>query len=154
VFETGSGVYRVRRTPKFERPKRSGTGTTTQQASVRLWRLGSADRPDDGELLSQRMDEAGAELQQIVGLDRRQFVQTVVLPQGEFASFLRAAPEDRRGLLQKVFGTEVYEQLQQRLERMRAEAGRAGEAARQEVQRAVARYIGATDLAPDDVTAL
>ncbi len=149
VLETGSGVYRVRRTPRFERPKRSGSGTTTQQASVRLWRLTSADRPDDGELMSQRLDEAGAELQRIVGLDRRQFVQTVVLPQGEFASFLRAAPEDRRGLLQKVFGTEVYEQLQQRLERMRADAARAGESARQAVHRAVARYVGAADLDPD-----
>src|SRR3712207_7187116 len=35
---------------------------------------------------------------------RAQFVQTIVLPQGEFASFLRADPEQRRGLLQKVFG--------------------------------------------------
>ena len=131
VFETASGVYRVRRTPRYERPKQRGTGTTTQQPSVRLWRLTSPDAPDDGELVSSRLDEAGLELTRAIGLDREQFVQTVVLPQGEFAAFLRAKPEERRGVLQKVFGTEVYERLERRLAAMRAEAGRGLDAARE-----------------------
>lgn len=154
VLETRSGVYRVRRTPAYRRPKQRGTGTTLQQAGVRLWRLADPDRPDEGELMSTRLDEAGAELQRIVGLDRTQFVQTVVLPQGEFAGFLRANPEDRRGVLQKVFGTEVYEQLQQRLERMRAETGRELEQARATVEQAVARFLGAADPAEEDAVAL
>ena len=147
VLETGSGIYRVRRTPAYERPKQRGSGTTTQQSSVKLWRLTSPDAP--GELLTTRIDEAGAELQRAVGLDRSQFVQTVVLPQGDFASFLRADPESRRGLLQRVFGTEVYEQLQQRLERMRAEAGRAVDAAGRAAAGAVARFVGAAGLGED-----
>ena len=154
VLESGSGVYRVRRTPRFERPKQRGAGTTTQQASVKLWRLSSPDARDDGELLSHRLDEAGAELQRIIGLDRSQFVQTVVLPQGEFANFLRANPEDRRGLLQKVFGTAVYEQLQQRLERMRAEVRQALEDSRQAVARAGAHLVGAAGLAGTDADAV
>lgn len=147
VLETGAGVFRVRRTPAYQRPKQRGTGTTTQQATVRLWRLADPTRPDDGELLTNRLDEAGLEIQRIVGLDRTQFVQTVVLPQGEFAAFLRANPEDRRGLLQKVFGTEVYERLQQRLERMRAEAGRGVDTAREAVVRAADHFVGAAALA-------
>ncbi len=142
VLETGSGIYRVRRSPAYQRPKQRGTGTTLQQSQVRLWRLTSPDALD-GDVLSIRADEAGAELRRAVGLDREQFVQTIVLPQGEFASFLRADPESRRGLLQQVFGTEVYERLQQRLERMRAEVGRAVEESRQSVDRAVARFVGA-----------
>ena len=154
VLESGSGVYRVRRTPRFERPKQRGSGTTTQQASVKLWRLASPEAPEDGELLSNRLDEAGSELQRIIGLDRSQFVQTVVLPQGEFANFLRANPEDRRGLLQKVFGTAVYEQLQQRLERMRAEVGRTLEETRQAVAQAGAHLIGAAGLEQADADAV
>ena len=150
VLESGSGVFRVRRTPAYDRPKQRGTGTTRQQSTVRLWRLASPDAPDDGELMSMRHDEAGPELERIIGLDRAQFVQTVVLPQGEFASFLRANPEDRRGLLQKVFGTEIYEQLQVRLERMRAEMARAVEESRQTVGRAVAGYLGAVGLDEED----
>ncbi len=157
VFETGAGVFRVRRTPAYDRAKRRGTGTVRQQAGVTLWRLpaeaagdgadrGAAEAADgaaDGEVLATRLDEAGAELQRIVGLDRQQFVQTVVLPQGEFASFLRADPEHRRGLLQKIFGTEAYEQLQQRLEEMRREAQRAVTDARAGLTSAVALFAGA-----------
>jgi len=153
TFEVGSGVYRVRRSPGYERAKRRGTGTTRQQPSVTLWRL-SPDAPtssglDDvvqGEVLSTRLDEAGAELQRVVGLDRLQFVQTIVLPQGEFARFLRADPEDRRGLLQRIFGTQVYERLQQRLAELRREADQAVRAAREALAGTAAHFVGAARL--------
>lgn len=154
VFETGSGEYRVLRSPEWMRAKKRGTGTTKQQASVKLWRLAGPDGvpgpgtvdPDGGELISTRLDEAGAEIQRAIGLDRAQFVQTIVLPQGEFASFLRADPEHRRGLLQKVFGTEVYERVQERLVVMRIEAQRAVSQARTGVGAATAHFVGAAGL--------
>jgi len=177
VFETGSGVYRVRRTPAYERAKKRGTGRAKQQATVKLWRLtappegapaqegapvaadgapapGGAADLDGGELLSTRLDEAGAELTRVVGLDRAQFVQTMVLPQGEFAAFLRADPEQRRGLLQRIFGTEVYERVQQRLDELRREAQRAVAEARTEVQECTARFAGAAAADEDGVAAL
>src|SRR5450756_3149421 len=86
---------------------------------------------------TQSRSSAASDVYKRQGLDRAQFVQTVVLPQGEFASFLRANPEDRRGLLQKVFGTEVYDQVEQRLAGMRAEANRTLAAARDGVGLAV-----------------
>jgi DNA repair protein SbcC/Rad50 len=128
TFETSAGVYRVFRTPERQRPKKRGTGNTKQQASVKLWRLPAdavmpgntaSELGEVGELHSTRLDEVGLELQRIIGLDRMQFVQTIVLPQGEFASFLRAEPEDRRGLLQKVFGTQIYDRAQAELAAMR-----------------------------------
>ena len=144
VFEGGSGIFRVLRTPAYARPKRHGTGTTQQPATAKLWRLTSPDAAQDGDLIAGRPDEVGGELHRIIGLDRAQFVQTVVLPQGEFASFLRANPEDRRGLLQKVFGTEVYDQVEQRLAGMRAEANRTLQATRDGVGLAVEHFLGAT----------
>ena len=84
TFETGAGVYRVRRTPAYDRAKRRGTGTARQQATVKLWRLAGAapdvlpeagtrafgvDAERDGEVVSTRLDEAGPELQRIIGLD-------------------------------------------------------------------------------------
>lgn len=162
VFEVPSGVFRIRRTPQYERPKRRGAGTTTQQASAKLWRL-PADVPStatDDELdalgtpMANRLDEVGAEVLRAIGLDRTQFVQTVVLPQGEFARFLRAKPEDRRGLLQKIFGTQVYQRLAERLVELRREADRAVEAARGELDQAVAHLAGAARLAEDEAAAL
>lgn len=157
VFETGAGVFRVRRTPAYDRPKKRGTGSAREQSTVTLWRLPADVGPDPegaGEVVATRLDEAGAELQRIVGLDRTQFVQTVVLPQGEFASFLRANPEDRRGLLQKIFGTEVYERVQQRLEELRREAQRATGDARATLTSAAAHLVGAIGLEGEDAAAL
>ncbi|MBF0687983.1 MAG: AAA family ATPase [Cellulomonas sp.] len=158
VFEVPSGVYRVRRTPAYQRAKRRGSGTTTAQASVKAWRLPAdvdlSAGPDGldgvGVLLGTRLDEVGAELQRAVGLDRLQFVQTVVLPQGEFARFLRAGGEERRVLLQKIFGTQVYEQMQQRLATLRAEAARTVEASRTRLGEAVSHLLGACALGPDE----
>ncbi|MBO9555780.1 SMC family ATPase, partial [Cellulomonas sp.] len=163
VFEVSSGLYRVRRTPAFQRAKKRGSGTTTAQATVKAWRLpadadvhaGPAVLDLVGVPLGNRLDEVGAEIQRAVGLDRTQFVQTVVLPQGEFARFLRSDPDkERRVLLQKIFGTEVYERLQVRLGEMRAESNRAVEAARVGLDEAVAHLVGAARLDPDEADAL
>ncbi|MGW6004249.1 AAA family ATPase [Oerskovia enterophila] len=170
VFETGSGVYRVRRSPEFQRAKKRGTGTTTQQAGVKLWRLAGADQAvlaadgapregadaDDvpGELLSTRLDEAGLEIHRAIGLDRRQFVQTIVLPQGEFANFLRADPEHRRDLLQKVFGTEIYDRVQSELAALNREAQSTVAAARSVATGSVENFVGAAGLTSEDAAAL
>ncbi|CAM2906155.1 AAA family ATPase [Actinomyces slackii] len=130
VFSTGSGIYRVRRTPAYERAKKRGTGTTTQGATVKLWRLSSVhgDALDDPVT---RAEEAGAEITRAVGLSREQFTQTVVLPQGKFARFLRSPSAERQELLRDVFGTGLYQRIEQQLaedagaERKRVEAARA-----------------------------
>jgi exonuclease SbcC len=127
VFETQSGVYRVRRTPRFERPKSRGTGSTTQQPSVKLWRVTTPDDLDGGELLSTNIGDCDDEITRAVGLTRDQFVQTVILPQGEFATFLRARSEDKGKLLEKVFGTDFFRRVQDSI----VEAGRAAQARRQ-----------------------
>ncbi|HET8595528.1 MAG TPA: SMC family ATPase [Intrasporangium sp.] len=127
VFETQSGIYRVRRTPRFERPKSRGAGTTVQQPSVKLWRLTSPDDLEGGELLSTNIGECDDEITRAVGLTRDQFVQTVILPQGEFATFLRARSEDKGKLLEKVFGTAFFRRVQEQI----VEAGRTAQARRQ-----------------------
>lgn len=126
VFETQSGLYRVQRTPRFERPKSRGTGTTTQQPSVKLWRISTPDDLDGGELLSANIGDCDDEITRAVGLTRDQFVQTVILPQGEFATFLRARSEDKGKLLEKVFGTAFFRRVQDSI----VEAGKVAQARR------------------------
>ena len=114
VFSTGAGVYRVRRTPTYERAKRRGQGTTTQNGTVKLWRLAEVG----GEPLDEpvtRVGDADAEIARAVGLNREQFTQTVVLPQGKFARFLRADSSERQHLLKDVFGTGIYDAIQDAL---------------------------------------
>ncbi|WP_414048480.1 AAA family ATPase [Actinomyces oris] len=114
VFSTGAGVYRVRRTPTYERAKRRGQGTTTQNGTVKLWHLAKVG----GEPLDEpvtRVGDADAEIARAVGLSREQFTQTVVLPQGKFARFLRADSSERQHLLKDVFGTGIYDAIQDAL---------------------------------------
>ena len=84
VFSTGAGVYRVRRTPTYERAKRRGQGTTTQNGTVKLWHLAEVGGQPLDEPVT-RVGDADAEIARAVGLSREQFTQTVVLPQGKFA---------------------------------------------------------------------
>ena len=114
VFSTGAGVYRVRRTPTYERAKRRGQGTTTQNGTVKLWHLtGVGGQPLDEPVT--RVGDADAEIARAVGLSREQFTQTVVLPQGKFARFLRADSSERQHLLKDVFGTGIYDAIQDAL---------------------------------------
>ena len=151
VFSTSAGAYRVRRTPAYRRPKRRGTGTTPERASLKVWRLTGPDgRSADDAVL--RPDEAGPELARAVGLSRSQFTQTVVLPQGKFARFLRASSDERHLLLRDVFGTRVYDDLQKELADRARGAKRAAESARADVRSAAEALIAllsGADGAPD-----
>ncbi|ALD00715.1 hypothetical protein AM609_09855 [Actinomyces sp. oral taxon 414] len=152
VFSTSAGTYRVRRTPAYRRPKRRGTGTTPERASLKVWRLTGPDgRSADDAVL--RPDEAGPELARAVGLSRSQFTQTVVLPQGKFARFLRASSDERHLLLRDVFGTRVYDDLQRELADRARGAKRAAESARADVRSAAEALIAllsGADGADDD----
>ncbi|HUV48012.1 MAG TPA: SMC family ATPase, partial [Actinomycetes bacterium] len=146
-FSTANGMYRIRRTPKHERAKRRGEGMTTENASAKLWRLLAPDESAEGaEPISTRIEEVGAEINRIVGLTHEQFVQTVVLPQGEFATFLRSAPEVRRELLQKLFGTEIYDAVLDRLVEQRKVAKQQRADSAHDVSASVSAYCGAAGL--------
>jgi exonuclease SbcC len=100
----GGRRIRITRSPSYDRPKSRGTGTTLQQASVLLEEL----RGGQWETLSSRPREADDEILDLVGMNAEQFFQVVLLPQGEFAQFLRASSVDRAALLQKLFSTERF----------------------------------------------
>ncbi|WP_435093406.1 AAA family ATPase [Clavibacter michiganensis] len=160
VFETAAGIHRVRRSPQHQRPKARGTGTTNQNATATLVRLSSPDA-DAGEVIGTSTQEVGTEIARIVGLTRAQFVQTVVLPQGEFAEFLRSTGEQRRLVLQSLFGTAVYERTAAQLGEMRKAAKARTDAADAKVAEALTGLREATRVdaleiadAPDTVRLL
>lgn len=101
----GERRLRITRSPAWERSKRRGTGTTTEPASVLV-----EERDPAGAWthLTGRIDEAGQLLGRLVGLTLGQFCQVVLLPQGGFQQFLRAGTKDRQALLQSIFRTRRY----------------------------------------------
>lgn len=120
LLEATLGGRRVRliRSPEFERPKRRGTGTSIEKPKATLeWLDGH------GANLS-RIPDIGEEVKRLLGMSAEQFFQVVLLPQGDFARFLRAENEEREKLLEKLFDTERFGTAEQWL----AERRRASEA--------------------------
>lgn len=113
--------FEVSRTPAWDKPSARGrNGFTTQQAKTLLReRVAGAWVEKSG-----RNDEAGAEITALLGMDREQFTRVVLLPQGDFAAFLRSKASDRLELLQKLFGTERFEAVERELALQAAEAVR------------------------------
>ncbi len=136
IFEVESGLFRVRRTPSFSRPKKRGDGHTTVNETVVLTRLTDIDKPDHGQPVSTRAQEAGDEITRLIGLNRVQFLQAIVLPQGQFANFLQSSGEERKELLQTIFRTDVYERITRELVERRKAAAAQIEQARRAVESA------------------
>lgn len=94
------------RQPEFLRPKRRGVGTTKQNAKATLtWHDGR------GENLT-RIDEIALEVERLLGMRVDQFFQVVLLPQGDFARFLRARNEERGALLEQLFDTDRFRDIE------------------------------------------
>ncbi len=108
-FSAQGRHFEVTRSPAWDKPSARGkNGFTTQQAKTLLReRVGGAWTERSG-----RNDEAGAEITALLGMDREQFTRVVMLPQGDFAAFLRSKASDRLELLQKLFGTQRFEALE------------------------------------------
>lgn len=121
--------FRIDRSPAWTRPKRRGTGRTTEQARVVISeRRPAPDDPDGADQwhpLSTRLDETGHLVTRLVGMTLPQFCQVAMLPQGRFQAFLRARSEDRHALLQQVFATERFDRVEKWLRDRRVALGRA-----------------------------
>ncbi|MEU6403241.1 SMC family ATPase [Streptomyces sp. NPDC046985] len=114
------------RRPPWERPKRRGTGTTVEKAQSRLREYDAA--AGAWKDLSRSHQEIGEEIGHLLGMSREQFCQVVLLPQGDFARFLRADAEARGKLLGRLFDTQRFADAEKRLaERRRAAEARVRE---------------------------
>ncbi len=135
---------RVTRSPEYPRPKRRGAGTTLERAQVHL------ERFEGGRWVSRsaRKDEVGEMLADDLGLTRDQFTQVVLLPQGEFARFLRANDDERRALLTKLFGTQLYDRITDELDRRRHEVSGDLDGAAERLRRRVSGAGAAAGLSP------
>ena len=120
-FSARGRRFEVTRSPAWERPSARGrNGFTTQQAKTLLRERVNGSWEDK----TSRNDEAGAEITDLLGMDREQFTRVVMLPQGDFAAFLRSKASDRLDLLQKLFGTQRFEAIERQLS-LQANAARA-----------------------------
>ncbi|NED08180.1 SMC family ATPase [Streptomyces sp. SID6648] len=112
----GGRRLEVTRSPAQPRPKKRGDGFTMEKAQSRL----RGYDPERGwHALSKSHQEIGEELTQLIGMSRDQFCQVVLLPQGDFARFLRSDAEARGKLLGRLFDTRRFAAVEERLAELR-----------------------------------
>lgn len=134
-FTVGGRRLRVQRSPEHQVAKKRGTGTRSQRGAVHLEEL----RSGRWATVSTRADEVGQVIGELLGMGLAQFAQVMLLPQGEFTAFLRAKPDDRGKLLERLFDISDFAAVEQWLvdhrrtletETTRADARRAALVAR------------------------
>ena len=110
-FAIGEAQYRVERLPKQWVAKKRGTGMREQNASATVYEM------KDGEwkVIATSAAAIRDTIQQIIGFRKDQFLQVVLLPQGEFRKLLVASTSEREELLHTLFRTELYRKLQDAL---------------------------------------
>jgi exonuclease SbcC len=105
-FEVGPSHYRIARTLR-----RNGN---------QMVRLEELDESGSFKSLADQVRVANDRVAQILGLGAPAFMQAVILPQGEFARFLKAQPRERRGMLRTLLRLDVYERMREQAQRLAA----------------------------------
>ncbi|KAB8185034.1 AAA family ATPase [Microbispora catharanthi] len=132
---------RITRSPAWMRPKLRGSGLVEEKAKARIEEL--TEPGGQWIVRSTRSDEAGDFVNALTGMTAAQFCQVAMLPQGEFAKFLRAGGEERRELLERLFSVRVFGDMERWLADHRTRAWREAQELGQRVESVLDRMRGA-----------
>ena len=106
-FEYAGRQYRIRRNPPYERLKKRGEGTTTEDSNVTLY-------TPNGQVFSD--NKADAKIKEIMGVDPVQFKQIAMIAQGHFMEMITTSTKDRIEIFRKIFKTDIYQKFQEELQ--------------------------------------
>lgn len=98
--------YKIRRNPAYERTKKRGEGTTKTGADASL--------EYDDKIISGTKN-VDTKIEEILGINSKQFKQISMLAQGEFLKILFAESKDRTEIFRRIFDTDIYNQIAKRL---------------------------------------
>ena len=108
---------RIDRTPAYNKPITRGARKgqmREESAKATLAELAPGADPTDEKAwtpISSSVAEVNRTIAERTHLTKEQFLKVVLLPQGQFAQFLKSKPKERKELLKKMFPVEHYEQL-------------------------------------------
>lgn len=127
-FSHAGEEYYIERIPKYERPKKRGTGTVTQPPKAVL-------KYPDGSTVAGASAVTEA-VEQLLGVGCQSFKQISMIAQGEFLKLLTADSRSRAEIIRRVFHTEQLVRLQKQIKAEYLEWNKKCE----ETRRAVLQY--------------
>lgn len=111
IFETRGKKYRVlRQLAHIKKGRKTASGEKYEFVEI---------LSDGQEILAcekQKSKDISQKIEEIIGLTYDQFNQIVMLPQGEFRKLLTSSTENKELILRKIFKTERYSKIADRLE--------------------------------------
>jgi exonuclease SbcC len=131
-FALGGKYYRVERAPFQQARRKRGDSDkpVDKPAHAALYEIDK-----DGQVLRQ-MASKGVEdaVERLLGVGADQFRQIILLPQGEFRKLLLADSTDRQAIMQELFQTGRFEQIEKRLQKKAGDLAKEVTAARDQIQ--------------------
>ncbi|MFJ5761369.1 AAA family ATPase [Neobacillus sp. NPDC093182] len=111
-FAIRDKVYSITRLPQQPKKKEKGEGFTTLPAKAELYSWG-----ENGEkkLLAAKINDVEEKIKEIMLIDSNQFRQILMIPQGEFRKLLTSDSKDKEVILQRLFHTQIYKMVEERL---------------------------------------
>lgn len=131
TFTYQGKIYTVNRNPEYDRPKGRGTGMTKQKGDAVLI------FPDERQPVTKSRDVTRA-VEELIGLDYRQFTQIAMIAQGDFQKLLLAGTAERSEIFRRIFHTELYQEMQIRLK----DEVKARWKEYDEMRRSIAQFLG------------
>ncbi len=107
TFTIRDKEYRIRRSPRYMRPKSRGEGFTEAKAEAELYM-------PDGKVIT-GFANATKKIEEITGLNGDQFTRIVMIAQGKFRELLVADTATRSKIFREIFKTTPYENLQKKI---------------------------------------
>ena len=116
-FSLRGKIYSIKRAPQQLKRKEKGEGYTTTGAKAELYIW---DDSGGKKLLAAKINEVDEKIKEIMLIDSNQFRQILMIPQGEFRKLLTSDSKDKEGILQRLFHTQIFKLIE---EKLKEEAG-------------------------------
>lgn len=111
VFEIHDKTYRVlRQLPHVKKGRKAATGEKYELFEI------NENSLEIAAVERQKVTDINQKIVEIIGLTYDQFSQIVMLPQGEFRKLLTSQTENKEEILRKIFKTNRYGEMAQKLE--------------------------------------
>ncbi|KAA9025695.1 AAA family ATPase [Niallia endozanthoxylica] len=135
-FSLRNKIYLIRRSPQQEKKKDRGEGYTTIGAKAELY---VADETGKFQILASNVRDVDVKIKEIMLIDSNQFRQILMIPQGEFRKLLTSDSKEKETILQRLFHTEIYKKVEDKLKEEALELKNAVESQKNERNQTLGR---------------